>query len=256
MTRRGHRAPICSAASRMASSAGAAACRRGDVGPQCRLRQRRRPAMRSPRTAGGRSTRCCPAQQLATVHQVHSPTVVYVDRAWPQDERPHADAMVTDRPGILLGVLTADCAPVLFADPEAGVVGAAHSGWRGAFGGVNEATIEAMEQLRRPSRPDRGRVGPSRRAGILRSRSTAFRDRFLDQDQAQRALLRRRPARQAAFRPAGLHSSPARQRRHRHAASASARHLFRPRPFYSYRRSTHRNEPSYGRQISMIGLSA
>ena len=70
--------------------------------------------------------------QLATVHQVHSPTVVQVEKPWPQDQRPHADAMVTDRPGLLLGVLTADCAPVLFSDPEAGIVGAAHAGWRGA----------------------------------------------------------------------------------------------------------------------------
>ena len=88
-----------------------------------------------------------PGAELATVHQVHSPTVVRVERPWEQDQRPHADAMVTDRPGLLLGVLTADCAPVLFADAEAGVVAAAHSGWRGAIAGVNEATIEAMEQL-------------------------------------------------------------------------------------------------------------
>ncbi len=101
-----------------------------------------------------------PGAQLATVHQVHSPTVVYVEHAWPQDERPHADAMVTDRPGILLGVLAADCAPVLFADPEAGVVGAAHSGWRGAFAGVNEATIEAMEQLGASRERIAAAVGP------------------------------------------------------------------------------------------------
>ena len=102
-----------------------------------------------------------PGATLATVHQVHSPTVVYVEKPWEQESRPHADAMVTDRAEILLGVLTADCAPVLFADEEAGVVAAAHSGWRGAIAGVNEATIEAMEQL--GARRDRiaAAVGPS-----------------------------------------------------------------------------------------------
>ena len=88
-----------------------------------------------------------PEAELATVHQVHSAEVVIADEAWPQDQRPRADALVTDRPNLLLGILTAECAPVLFADAEAGIVGAAHSGWRGAFGGVNEATIQAMEKL-------------------------------------------------------------------------------------------------------------
>ena len=88
-----------------------------------------------------------PDADLATVHQVHSADVVRVDRAWPRGERPRADAMVTDRPGLLLGILTADCAPVLFADRGAGVVGAAHAGWRGALAGVTNSTIAAMERL-------------------------------------------------------------------------------------------------------------
>ena len=82
-----------------------------------------------------------PGAELATVHQVHSPTAVYVESVWPQAERPHADAMVTDRPNLLLGVLTADCAPVLLADVVAGVIGAAHAGWRGALAGVTDAAI-------------------------------------------------------------------------------------------------------------------
>jgi polyphenol oxidase len=98
--------------------------------------------------------------ELATVHQIHSAEVVVAEQAWPQDQRPRADAMVTDRPNLLLGILTADCAPVLFADGEAGVVGAAHAGWRGAVAGVLEATIEAM--LRLGARRDRivAAVGP------------------------------------------------------------------------------------------------
>ena len=85
--------------------------------------------------------------RLATVHQVHSPHAVFAAAPWPDDARPHADALVTNRPGLALGILTADCAPLLFADAGAGVIGAAHAGWKGAFGGVIEATLAAMEKL-------------------------------------------------------------------------------------------------------------
>jgi polyphenol oxidase len=82
--------------------------------------------------------------KLVTCHQVHSPDVVIVEKPWPQGERPRADGMVTRQKGLALGILTADCGPVLFADAEAGIVGAAHAGWRGAVTGVVEATIAAM----------------------------------------------------------------------------------------------------------------
>jgi hypothetical protein len=88
-----------------------------------------------------------PDAELATVHQVHSAEVVHANAPWAQDARPRADAMVTDRPNLLLGILTADCAPVLFADHRAVVVGAAHAGWRGALAGVTDSTIAAMERL-------------------------------------------------------------------------------------------------------------
>src|SRR5580704_7014960 len=92
--------------------------------------------------------------------QVHGIDVVTVEAAWQAGCGPNADAMVTDRPGLALGVITADCAPVLFADADAGVAGAAHAGWRGAVGGVIEATIAAM--LRLGARADRivAAVGP------------------------------------------------------------------------------------------------
>ena len=88
-----------------------------------------------------------PAESLCTVRQVHGRAVARVETPWAVGEGPEADAMVTDRPGVVLGVLTADCAPLLFADAEAGVVGAAHAGWRGALDGVAEATLEAMAEL-------------------------------------------------------------------------------------------------------------
>src|SRR5437868_1046306 len=88
-----------------------------------------------------------PAEALVSVHQVHSPEAVAVEQPWPRHSRPRADGMVTTRPGLALGITTADCGPVLFADAQAGVVGACHAGWRGALGGVLEATIAAMEAL-------------------------------------------------------------------------------------------------------------
>lgn len=88
-----------------------------------------------------------PPDALITCYQIHSPTCLTVETPWPAGERPEADAMVTRVPGIALGILTADCAPVLFADPKARVIGAAHSGWKGAIGGVLEATVAAMVEL-------------------------------------------------------------------------------------------------------------
>ena len=87
------------------------------------------------------------ADALVGLTQVHGPDVAHVEAAWLPGAGPRADAMVTDRPGIALGIVTADCAPVLLADTDAGVVGAAHAGWRGAVAGVLEATVEAMTQL-------------------------------------------------------------------------------------------------------------
>jgi YfiH family protein len=88
-----------------------------------------------------------PPEALVSTYQVHSAEVVEVDTPWAPDTRPKADAMVTRRPGIVLGILTADCAPVLFADAQAGIIGAAHAGWRGARLGVAEATVAAMRKL-------------------------------------------------------------------------------------------------------------
>ena len=148
---------------------------------------------------------------------MHSPTAVVVDRAWSREERPRADAIVTATPGIALGVLTADCAPVLFADPQARVVAAAHAGWRGAIGGVLEATLAAMEGL--GARRDRieAAVGPC----IMQPNyevGSEFEQEFLARDPEQRAILfatAGRSAGAAAFRPAGLCSASPEARRAR-----------------------------------------
>lgn len=194
-----------------------------------------------------------PGSSLATVHQIHSPEIVYVEHAWPHDERPRADAMVTDRRGLLLGVLTADCAPVLFADQDAGIVAAAHSGWRGAFSGVNEATIEAMERLGAKREHIVAAVGPSV-AQQSYEVDDAFRANFLDQDSANERFFVTGSAGKPHFDlPAYiLHRLTAAGIEKAEALPLDT--YSDPDRFYSYRRSTHRNEPSYGRQIGMIGL--
>lgn len=191
--------------------------------------------------------------ELATVHQVHSADALPVERPWPQDERPRADAMVTNRPGLLLGVLTADCAPVLLADGEAGIVGAAHAGWRGAVAGVTDSTIEAMERLGARRERIHAAIGPCIGPQSYEV-DAGFRTRFEADDPANSRFFRDGPAERPHF---DLPSYV----RHRLLAAGVGEvetlHLdtyAEPDRFFSYRRSTHRREPSYGRQISLIGF--
>lgn len=195
-----------------------------------------------------------PGARLATVYQVHSPDCVVADAPWPDAERPHADALVTDRPGLLLGIVTADCAPVLLADREAGVVGAAHAGWKGAIGGVTDATVAAMEGLG----ARRGRIVAAVGPCIAQASyevDAAFAERFNADDPANARFFaagrsghfqfdlegyvaaRLAAAGIATVERLGLDTYPDQAR------------------FYSFRRATHRVEPNYGRQISVIGLA-
>src|SRR5215475_260839 len=107
-----------------------------------------------------RVTACLGAALLITAHQVHSASAVIADAPWRREERPRADAIVTGTPGLAVAVLTADCAPVLFADPVARIVAAAHAGWRGALGGVLEATLSTLEELGGRRERVRAAVGP------------------------------------------------------------------------------------------------
>ena len=195
-----------------------------------------------------------PEADLATVHQVHSAEVVYAERPWPQEERPDADALVTDRPKLLLGILTADCAPVLFADAEAGVVGAAHAGWRGALAGVTDSTITAMEQL--GARRDRisATVGPCIGQPSYEV-DDGFRIRFVEEDGANARFFTTGVSGKPHFDLAGYVV-------HRLLAAGieqvEALHLdtyAEPDRFYSFRRATHRGEADYGRQLGAIALA-
>jgi YfiH family protein len=195
-----------------------------------------------------------PSAELATVHQVHSADVVAVERPWPQDQRPHADALVTDRPDLLLGILTADCAPVLFADAEAGVVGAAHAGWRGALAGVTDATITAMEALGARRERIAAAVGPCIAQASYQVDET-FRGRFLGLDPDSERFFAGGPEDRPHF---DLEAYVVARLTAAGIASIEALGLDTYADadrFYSYRRSTHRGEADYGRQISMIAIA-
>ena len=186
---------------------------------------------------------------LATCHQVHSARAVTVREPGPPEE---ADALVTDRPGLVLGVLTADCAPVLLGDAEAGVVGAAHAGWRGALGGVIEAAVEAMAAL--GARPERiaAAVGPCIGPGAYEV-GPEFEARFLDRDPGSARFFDHGGERARFDLPGYV--------LHRLAAAGVGRaewtghctHDDAAR-FFSHRRSRRAGEPDYGRLISLVRL--
>lgn len=197
-----------------------------------------------------------PGYRLVTLHQVHSADAVAVTEPFADAGRPHADALVTDRPGLLLGILTADCVPVLFADKGAGVIGAAHAGWKGAISGVTDSTIDAMERLGAQRSAITAAIGPC----IARASyevDEAFVRRFEDDDPANERFFA--DGRRAGHAQFDIEAYVA----HRLASAGIARVIAlgedtyaQPDRFYSFRRATHRGEPGYGRQISLIGLPA
>ncbi len=191
------------------------------------------------------------ADHLVSLHQVHSADVVTVTAPWA--DRPVADAMVTATPGLALGVLTADCQPVLFHDPQARVVGAAHAGWKGALSGVLEATVVAMERLGARRQAVRAVIGPtiSQRAYEV---GPEFLQAFLDADpDAARFFAEGKEDRAMFDLPSyGLH----RLRAAGVGEAAWTGHCTYSDPelFFSYRRTVHAGEADYGRLISAIAL--
>ena len=194
-----------------------------------------------------------PGAPLVTVRQVHGTAVVHATGAVADDARQEADALVTDRPGVLLGVLAADCAPVLLADDQAGVVGAAHAGWRGALAGVTDSVVAAMEALGARRERIAAAVGPCIALASYQV-DEDFRRRFLDADPANERFFRDGAAGHHQFDLEGYAGA--------RLAAAGVAHVdllgedtySQPDRYYSYRRATHRGEPDYGRQISLIGL--
>lgn len=194
-----------------------------------------------------------PGAALVTVYQVHGRDCVTANH-WAEAQRPHADAMVTDRPELLLGILTADCAPVLLADAEAGVVGAAHAGWKGALAGITDSTIEAMERLGARRERIAAAIGPCIGRASYEV-DDAFAHRFEEVDPANERFFSSGLPGHHMFDLEGYVAA-------RLAAAGIARvdalgldtYADESR-FFSFRRATHRGEPDYGRQISLIGVT-
>jgi len=194
-----------------------------------------------------------PGGPLVTVRQVHSADVLTVRESLADADRPAADAMVTDRPGLILGILTADCVPVLFADREAGVVGAAHAGWKGALAGVTDRTIEAMEALGASADRIACAIGPCIGRSSYEVDAT-FAERFEAADVDNGRFFSPGRAGHYWFDIGGYVAA-------RLAAAGVGRVELLDEDtygqadrFFSYRRACHRGEGDYGRQISMIAL--
>lgn len=194
------------------------------------------------------------AQQLNTLAQIHSAEVVRLRRALPPGQHPKADALVTDVPGLVIGVLAADCVPVLFADTAGTVVAAAHAGWKGALGGVVAATVAAMDEMGAPAERIVACVGP-----CIQQQSyevgAPLRRQFVDADENNNAYFR------DAERSGHFMFDLSNYVTHRVEAAGVAEverlpldTYSREQDFFSYRRATHREESDYGRQVSAIAL--
>jgi hypothetical protein len=192
-----------------------------------------------------------PEDHLISLHQVHSCNVVVVDA--PLDVHPRADAMVSKTPGLALGILTADCQPVLFADKDAGIIGAAHAGWRGALDGVLEATVDAMVGLGAERSNIHAVIGPSISQAAYEV-GQEFLETFLDQDPDNSRFFAGGKAGHYQFDLPGyglhrLRNAGVGQAEYtRHCTYSDAER------FYSYRRATHAHEADYGRLIAVIRL--
>jgi hypothetical protein len=192
---------------------------------------------------------------LLSVHQIHSPDAVVATGPWDGPVRPKADAIVTRNEGLAIGVTTADCGPILFVDPKARVIGAAHAGWKGALTGVLESTIDAMEKLGADRSGIVAAIGP-----LIRQPSYEvgheFVERFIEAD-AENALFFLPGERNghAMFDLAGFI-----RMRLENAGVLMIDDLgidtYADERFYSYRRSVHRREPDYGRLVHAIALEA
>jgi YfiH family protein len=195
-----------------------------------------------------------PGAPLVACYQVHSPDCVTVAEPWNDAERPQADALVTDRPGLLLAVVTADCTPVLLADREAGVIGAAHAGWKGAIAGVTDRTVAAMQAL--GARPERiaAAIGPTI-AQASYEVDEGLRARFLAEDAANaRFFVAGKPGHWQFDLPGYVAARLVRAGVGR-VENLALDTYAAPDRFFSFRRATHRGEAAYGRQMSLIGLA-
>ncbi len=214
-----------------------------DVGAHVRENQRRCQVALAGREVG-----------FCKLYQIHSNEVVVVQSPWPRDNPPKADAMVTVQPDIVLGILTADCAPVLFADAQAGVIGAAHAGWKGALSGICERTIAAMESQGATRSAIRAAVGP-----CIAQDSYEVGEEFLAQFMMVHPLFGTfftEGAREGYyhFDLEGFVLHQLSQSGLQDVMALGMDTYSDEDEFFSYRRKTHRGEADYGRQLSAIML--
>jgi purine-nucleoside/S-methyl-5'-thioadenosine phosphorylase / adenosine deaminase len=196
----------------------------------------------------------CPPQDLLSAYQIHSSNVVIVDKPWSHEERPRADGLVTRVPGIAIAVSTADCGPILMADAQARVIGAAHAGWRGALDGVIEATVAVMEGLGAERSRIRAALGPMIRQSNYEV-GPDLTTRFLTADPANARFFR--PAARpdhALFDLAGYITARLARAGIAQPDDVGLCTYADPARFFSFRRTTHRAEPDYGRHLSAIVL--
>jgi polyphenol oxidase len=192
--------------------------------------------------------------RFLTAYQIHSPDVVVAEEPWPTDARPRADAIVTRTAGLAIGVSTADCGPVLLADADARVIGAAHAGWRGALSGVVEATVAAMERLGARRGRIRAALGPMIRQDNYEV-GPDFIVRFAADDKASADFFRSAPREgHALFDLAGYIATRLDRAGVREIEDIGLCTYGEPERFFSFRRTTHRAEPDYGRHINAIAL--
>jgi YfiH family protein len=196
-----------------------------------------------------------PPDRLLTAYQIHSPDVVIADQPWTREKRPRADAIVTRTPALAIGISTADCGPLLLADAEAGVIGAAHAGWRGALTGVVEAAIAAMEELGAARSRIAAALGPTIRQPNYEV-GPEFVERFLaaDADNA-RFFAPSDRAGHAMFDLAGYIADRLQRAGIVNFEDLGLCTYAEPARFFSYRRATKLGEPDYGRHINAIALT-
>lgn len=194
-----------------------------------------------------------PGAALTGLYQVHGNRCVIVDGDTDLSARPEADALATRTPGILLGILTADCVPVLFADREAQVIGACHAGWKGAIAGVTDATLAAMESLGARRDDIAAAIGPC----IARASyevDAAFMERFTVDDPANERFFAAGRVGHAMFDIAAYVAARLAAAGVTRIAIGGQDTYAETEDYFSYRRACHKDENSYGRQLSVIGL--
>jgi YfiH family protein len=193
--------------------------------------------------------------RFVTAYQIHSPHVVVAETPWTAETRPRADAIVTRMRALAIGISTADCGPVLLADPKARVIGAAHAGWRGALTGVLETTIEAMERLGATRGEIRAALGPMIRQQNYEVGSDLI-ERFGTEDPASSRFFA--PATReghALFDLPGYIDSRLTRAGIRYVEDLGHCTYANPERFFSFRRTTHRGEADYGRHVNAIALA-